>query len=121
MTSLAKKNSSNSTWKEIRDSRYGLTVAETLARRTVALTEPFRNHVHRMTPIAAQQIENYRKGTALIINVHFTHHGGTYACHALGKAPGQTGSPSFACMGLTDAVPRQREFRLGILRIDPLD
>ncbi|GKZ00583.1 hypothetical protein MPSEU_001010500 [Mayamaea pseudoterrestris] len=79
----------------------GLTVADVLAARTVVIAETFRGHVHVVTPIAAKQIENYKQGTGLIVNVHFTHHGGTYACHALGMAAGQRGSPSFACMGLT--------------------
>jgi hypothetical protein len=105
------------------DGDHGLTVAEVLATRIVSITEAFQGHTHHVTPFAAQQIQNYRKGTALIVNVHFTHHGGTFACDALGKAPGQPGSPSFACMGLkesdnvtketnypsTDRVPWTRE------------
>ena len=88
---------------QVYDTSHGMTVADALALRTVSVTDPIRSHVHRVTPTAAQQIEHYRRGTALIINVHFTHHGGTYACKALGKAPGRTGAPTFACMGVTEA------------------
>jgi hypothetical protein len=81
---------------------HGLTVADVMGSRTVQAQEDFFGHRHMVTPIAARQIRNYKQGSALIVNVHLTHHAGTYTCHALGKAPGQTGSPSFACMGLTD-------------------
>ena len=87
---------------QIYDKSHGMTVAEALALRTVSVTEPFRQHTHRVTPTAARQIDHYKRGTALIINVHFTHHGGTYACQSLGKAPGRT-APDFACMGVTEA------------------
>ena len=34
--------------------------------------------------VKQQQIENYKKGTGLMINVHMTHHGGTTFCGAIG-------------------------------------
>jgi len=43
------------------------------------------------------QLENYRRGTALMINVHITHHGGTTFCGAVGHALNKT-APNFACL-----------------------
>eukprot|EP00588_Corethron_pennatum_P023019 CAMPEP_0194320650 /NCGR_PEP_ID=MMETSP0171-20130528/16920_1 /TAXON_ID=218684 /ORGANISM="Corethron pennatum, Strain L29A3" /LENGTH=369 /DNA_ID=CAMNT_0039078227 /DNA_START=144 /DNA_END=1250 /DNA_ORIENTATION=+ len=34
----------------------------------------------------ATQIENYRRGVALMINIHVTHHGGTAFCRSIGHA-----------------------------------
>ena len=45
------------------------------------------------------QIANYRKGTALILSVHITHHAGTFLCAAM-RAVGPV--PNFACMGVKD-------------------
>jgi hypothetical protein len=44
-----------------------------------------------------QQILHYRNGTALIINVHVTHHAGTTMSGVLGRAPNTSGCPAFAC------------------------
>ena len=44
-----------------------------------------------------QKILNYRNGTALIINLHVTHHGGTTTSAALGRAPNTSGCPNFNC------------------------
>lgn len=44
--------------------------------------------------IVAQQIENFQKGTALLLNVHITHHGGTTFCREFGR---RLKSPSFVC------------------------
>mmetsp|Transcript_14397 Transcript_14397/g.31200 ORF Transcript_14397/g.31200 Transcript_14397/m.31200 type:complete len:353 (-) Transcript_14397:2169-3227(-) len=46
--------------------------------------------------VKQQQILNYQIGTALILNIHITHHGGTSVC-ALMRKFGD--SPDFACMG----------------------
>ena len=46
--------------------------------------------------IKQQQIANYIKGTAIIRNIHITHHAGTSVCHQMAKL-GPT--PGFACMG----------------------
>jgi hypothetical protein len=62
-----------------------------------------------VTDTARTQILHYRgiNGTALIVNVHITHHAGTTFCAAVGRAPHTLGAPSFACMGVreTDNVP----------------
>merc|ERR1712238_150632 len=55
--------------------------------------------------IKQQQIENYRQGKGLMLNVHMTHHGGTTFCGAIGNHGINGGiSPSFACMGDSDKV-----------------
>ena len=46
--------------------------------------------------IKQQQIANYIKGTAIIQNIHITHHAGTSVCHQMARL-GPT--PGFACMG----------------------
>ena len=46
--------------------------------------------------IKQQQIANYIKGTAIIRNIHITHHAGTSVCGQMAKL-GPT--PGFACMG----------------------
>jgi hypothetical protein len=47
------------------------------------------------------QIDHYRRdGTALILNVHITHHAGTTFCAAVRRAPHTLGAPTFACMGV---------------------
>ncbi|KAG7351172.1 hypothetical protein IV203_010532 [Nitzschia inconspicua] len=46
--------------------------------------------------IKEQQLQSYRDGTGLLLNVHVTHHGGTFFCFAMN----QVGPcPKFACMG----------------------
>lgn len=51
--------------------------------------------------LAVEKIQNYRNGSAIILNVHITHHGGTDVCDMLGHAKGiKKSAPSFACMGV---------------------
>lgn len=46
----------------------------------------------------ALQVENYRLGTGLILNLHITHHGGTFVCKHLGSLPDALGrAPKRAC------------------------
>lgn len=48
--------------------------------------------------VKRQQIENYRKGDALILNVHPTHHAGTSFCGAIGRnGINNSIAPRFAC------------------------
>jgi len=47
--------------------------------------------------IKQQQIANYIKGTAIIRNIHITHHAGTSLCGQMGKVPNEH-TPGFACM-----------------------
>ncbi|KAL3938027.1 MAG: hypothetical protein SGARI_001904 [Bacillariaceae sp.] len=56
-----------------------------------------------------QQILNYREGEALMVNIHFTHQGGTTMCGILGHSAqpnGPKGTPKFACMGDKDNVTK---------------
>ena len=55
--------------------------------------------------IKRQQIENYKVGKALLLNVHATHHAGTSFCSVIGKTGGPVASPKhpesappFACL-----------------------
>ena len=48
------------------------------------------------TDLQQEQIRNYKNGTALIINVHITHHAGTTFCSEM-KKWGEV--PHFACLG----------------------
>jgi hypothetical protein len=48
----------------------------------------------------AQQIQNYKDGKGIILNIHITHHAGETFCNRAGRAPGTRGAPSFACMGV---------------------
>ncbi len=53
---------------------------------------------YNVTKQAARQIQRYRQGTGLILNLHITHHGGTTVCHAIGHSPDASGTaPSRAC------------------------
>ncbi|KAL7546308.1 hypothetical protein ACHAWF_011168, partial [Thalassiosira exigua] len=58
-----------------------------------------------------RQIQNYKDGKALIVNVHITHHAGTYFCRLM-KSWGPT--PDFACMGGSNfenvTTPEQRRW-----------
>jgi len=47
--------------------------------------------------IKQQQIANYIKGTAIIRNIHITHHAGTSLCGQMSKVPNEH-TPGFACM-----------------------
>ena len=51
-----------------------------------------------LKPIPIEQIETYKNGTGLILNIHVTHHGGTTFCALVGRSSGGI-SPQFACMG----------------------
>jgi len=51
----------------------------------------------RMPPQKRAQIENYINGTALMVNIHPTHHAGTTFCGTIGNSGGTR--PKFACMG----------------------
>lgn len=54
------------------------------------------NFHHPFSELQQRQIENYKSGRALMINVHITHHAGTTFCAEM-KKWGPT--PQFACMG----------------------
>ena len=55
--------------------------------------------------VKQQQIENYRKGEALMINVHATHHAGTSVCDTIGRhGINNSIAPGFACMGDKDNI-----------------
>ncbi|VEU34752.1 unnamed protein product [Pseudo-nitzschia multistriata] len=60
-------------------------------------TRPIRNRTK------IEQIENYKKGNGLMLNIHATHHGGTTFCGIIGRSGGPVASqkeeiaPSFAC------------------------
>lgn len=51
---------------------------------------------YNVTQQAARQIQHYRQGTGLVVNVHITHHGRTTVCHTLGHSPDGK-SPSSNC------------------------
>ncbi len=54
--------------------------------------------VYNVSERTALQIENYRQGTGLILNLHITHHGGTTVCSLLGRSPDAKGrAPSQSC------------------------
>ena len=48
-----------------------------------------------------RQIANYKNGTALILNIHITHHAGTSVCNFM-RREGPT--PDFACMGPKNGI-----------------
>jgi hypothetical protein len=51
--------------------------------------------VFELTPLQELQVQNYKEGSALMLNFHITHHGGTTACYwARENGP----VPKFACM-----------------------
>ena len=57
------------------------------------------------TQIKNRQIENYRKGVGLMLNIHPTHHAGTTFCQLIGRnGINNSMSPSFACMGDKDNI-----------------
>jgi len=65
--------------------------------------------------IKNQQINNYRNGTALMLNLHLTHHGGTAFCQTVGRAesvPGGGTAPGFVCLADNENITR------GIYKID---
>jgi len=62
------------------------------------LGEELEELYERLTPQQRKQVENYRKGTALMLNIHPTHHAGTTFCGTIGKSA-EPLPPSFACMG----------------------
>jgi uncharacterized protein YxeA len=51
---------------------------------------------NNVTEQAALQIQSYKQGTGLIINIHITHHGRTTVCQTIGHSPNGT-APSRAC------------------------
>ena len=51
--------------------------------------------------LAAQQIQNYKDGKGIILNIHITHHAGATICSKVGHAPGTRGTPSFECRGVS--------------------
>jgi len=55
-----------------------------------------RDGNNNFTDLQQKQLQNYRDGKALIINVHITHHAGTTFCSEM-KRWGTV--PSFACLG----------------------
>ena len=60
---------------------------------------------YNLSPIHWTQIQNYRDGKALIVNIHATHHAGTTFCATIGRHGINGGiAPKFACMGDKDKV-----------------
>jgi hypothetical protein len=59
---------------------------------------PVVPHIRPLSPLARQQAANYRNQTALMINLHITHHAGTTVCNRVGHAPNAVGrTPKHAC------------------------
>lgn len=54
--------------------------------------------LYKVSRIAATQIEHYRNGTGLILNIHITHHAGTTMCRVIGRAPDTDGAPAISCI-----------------------
>ena len=55
--------------------------------------------------VKQQQIENYRKGDVLLINVHATHHAGTTFCGTIGRnGINHSLAPVFARIGDRDQI-----------------
>jgi hypothetical protein len=48
-----------------------------------------------LTPNQQRQIDQFRNGSGLLLNIHITHHGGTTFCYEIGR---RLHAPSFACM-----------------------
>ena len=62
--------------------------------------------------VKQQQIENYRTGDALILNIHPTHHAGTSFCQTIGRhGINHSIAPAFACMGDKDEVMPDGSFK----------
>lgn len=53
------------------------------------------NNGKNFTDVQQRQIRSYLAGTALMVNVHITHHGGTAFCAVVGRAT--AAAPDFAC------------------------
>ena len=51
-----------------------------------------------LTELGLKQLERFRRGQGLLLNLHLSHHAGTSFCKAFGQH-----SPSFACMGVRKA------------------
>lgn len=83
---------------------------------TTAPSSSYLRYDH-LSNLALQQIENYRNGSGIILNMHMTHHAGTTVCRIMGHAPNSKGSPSFACWkvsdndNVTDAYPKNNPWR----------
>jgi hypothetical protein len=55
--------------------------------------------------VKRKQIENYRKGDGLMLNIHPIHHAGTTFCKLIGRnGINNSISPGFACMGDKDNI-----------------
>jgi hypothetical protein len=81
-----------------------IVIAAVFASRDFEWTENLRdnnkNGSHEVMSTKELQISNYIKGTAIIVNIHITHHAGTFVCSQMALL-GPT--PNFACMGKGEA------------------
>ena len=75
---------------------FGISVLGTLGLQSSTKRKTNHTRAHNFGPIATQQIESFRNGDGLLMNIHITHHGGTSVCAELGKT---LTAPSFACLG----------------------
>ena len=83
------------------------TVVSTSSKETKKTIRPITDN----NEIKQHQIENYRSGNALLLNLHPTHHAGTSFCGIIGRTGGPIASkeypkvaPSFACWQDKDNV-----------------
>lgn len=64
------------------------------------LSSPTTKHSYQVSERAKSQILSYQSGTALILHIHITHHGGHDFCDLIGHATGvhgQHGATAYAC------------------------
>jgi hypothetical protein len=64
---------------------------------------------YNVTERAALQVQHYKQGTGLIINIHMTHHGGTRVCCTIGNSRDGT-AQSRACNRPTENDGNDIEF-----------
>lgn len=77
-----------------------LTISDTSIQTPAGLIQVHANDdtVYTVPKRSDLQIENYRLGTGLMLNLHITHHGGTFVCGSLGHSPDAIGrAPEGAC------------------------
>ena len=87
------------------------TLQEDIRKAKAMFSQSTTDYEAFMRPLhdrAQTQLENYHNGTAIILNLHIVHHGGTSFCDAIGRSPTAVGStPAFACWKLSEASPTE--------------
>ena len=73
------------------DTKIGSAHSNVTFRQPTTIKGVFHDKEYEFSDVAIQQIQSYREGSGLLLNLHITHHAGTTICRRVGRVRGAPG------------------------------